>query len=176
MSSRSVEQASPYGGHRGRDSSQHCLQLRRHCFFYSVDPDELRDLLRIGFAFSFVAGPKRFDLPAACRDSFELLRKQPRHPARGQSRGEGETECRTLWACRLLTVNSWYPFVTASAGRRLQHQPNQHRAADFLCPHPGNAVQRKPGSIEHRMQRRSRHLQTAAPSAWRSGRSKNTAS
>ena len=40
-----------------------------------------------------------------------------------------------------------------AARRRLQHQADQHRAARFLCPHPGNAVQREPGAVQHGMQR-----------------------
>ena len=41
----------------------------------------------------------------------------------------------------------------AAAGRVLQHQADQHRAARFVCAHAGDAVQREPGAGEPRMSR-----------------------
>ena len=41
----------------------------------------------------------------------------------------------------------------AASRHRLQHQADQHRAAGFLCPHAGNAVQREPGAFQPGMQR-----------------------
>ncbi len=40
----------------------------------------------------------------------------------------------------------------AAPGNLLQHPEDQHRSARLLCAHAGDAFQREPGALQHRMQ------------------------
>ena len=96
-------------------------------------------------------------LPQFHQQPLQLL--WPRqHPGTGPVRPghhhQGTVEFQPRPARRYLQWHHLRQPGRAKARHCLQLQGHQHRAARFLCPHAGNAVQREPGSFQPGMQRR----------------------